>query len=135
MTRRAARVIRVDGDTALVALEPASCDGCRAAAGCREGALFRWSARPAVVEVAVPSAPGDRPGRWITVGLAPAALLRAAGWTYGLPLVLLLAGIGLGTGLAGEGGAAAGALIGLGTAAVLLTRYVDAVRRPLALRR
>ncbi|MBI5329934.1 MAG: SoxR reducing system RseC family protein [Betaproteobacteria bacterium] len=120
-TEAPARVTRVEGNDAWVVSEaPASCGAC-GGKGCGSSVFARmW--RPDEPEYRVDNPIGAAPGEAVVVGLPAGALLRASLLGYGLPLLLLLAGAGLGHALGGEPGAILGGLCGLALAALGVKR-------------
>jgi sigma-E factor negative regulatory protein RseC len=129
-----ARIRRIEGDTAWVVSEaPASCSAC-AGKGCGSSVFARfWHADAAEYQVANPI--GASPGEAVIIGLPDGALLRAALTTYGVALLMLLAGAGLGKHLFGEPGAIIGGLSGLALTALWLRLRPSPSHDPVILRR
>ncbi len=120
MIETAARVTRIEGDTAWVVPEsPGQCGAC-GGKGCG-ASLFSRMLRPEEPEYPVVNAIAARPGDAVVVGLAEGALLRAAGLGYLAPLAFLFAGTLLGAPF-GEAMAALGAGLGLALAVFWLRR-------------
>lgn len=119
MIESPARIRRTEGETAWVVSEaPSSCGAC-AGKGCGSSVFARfWHADLAEYPVANPI--GAAAGDAVVVGLPDGALLHAALTSYGLPLVLLLLGAGIGGTIFGEPGAIGGGLSGLILAALWL---------------
>ena len=134
MIETPALVTRVEGETAWVTSKaPSSCGAC-AGKGCGSS-LFSRVWHPDEPEYRVGNPIGAEAGEPVVVGLPDGALLRATLASYGMPLIFLLAGAGLGNFLFGEPGSIWGGLFGLGLAGVWLKlhRGPDAV--PVILRR
>ena len=134
MIETPARITRVEGDSAwVVSAAPASCGAC-AGRGCGSS-VFARVLHPDEPEYRVDNAIGAQVGEAVVVGLPDGALLGAAVSGYLVPLLLLLAGAALGQQFAGELGAVAGGLCGLGLAALYLKRRRTPVAHPAVLRR
>lgn len=133
MIETPAQVTRVEGDSAWVASKaPSSCGAC-GGKGCGSSVFSRiW--HPDEPEYRVNNPIGARTGDAVVVGLPDGTLLRATLASYGMPLLLLVGGAGLGNGLAGEPGAIWGGLFGLGFAALWLKRHRGADVMPVILR-
>ena len=133
MTETPAQVTRVEGGIAWVASRaPASCGAC-GGKGCGSSVFGRlW--HPNEPEYRVDNPIGARAGDSVVVGLPDGALLRAALACYGVPLLLLLGGAGLGQGFSGEPGAVLGGLSGLLAAALWLRRQQGPGATPVILR-
>jgi sigma-E factor negative regulatory protein RseC len=98
-------VLREDGDTAEVRLVSSDhCETCGAKELCRTGSDD--DAR----SLTVATLPGLLPGDRVQIEVSGGSLLLASGLLYGVPLLLLVAGILAGSLLAGE---IAAALLGL----------------------
>lgn len=112
MNRCRVRVMQVRGDRALVQRDASGCGGC--AVGCRP-----WG-REATHWVTPPQP--CRPGDVLTLEIADGRVAWAAAGTYGVLFAGLMAGLFTGDamlgGAWGDGGAAAGGLIGLVGAAI-----------------
>lgn len=133
MIETPAQVTRVEGRDAWVASRaPSSCGAC-GGKGCGASVFGRFW-HPDEPEYRVGNPIGARAGDTVVVGLPDGALLRAALASYALPLLLLLAGAGLGKLLLGELGAVGGGLLGLASAALWLKRYRGAGVVPVILR-
>jgi len=134
MIETPARITRVDGDSAwVVSAAPASCGAC-GGRGCGSS-VFARVLHPDEPEYRVDNPIGAQAGEAVVVGLPDGALLGAAISGYLVPLLLLLAGAALGQQFAGELGAVAGGLVGLGLAALYLKRRRTPVANPVVLRR
>lgn len=134
MIETPAQVIRIEGGSAWVASRaPASCGAC-GGKGCGSSVFSRFW-HPQEPEYRVENPIGARTGDTVVVGLPDGALLRAALASYGMPLLLLVGGAGLGNALAGEPGAIWGGLSGLGFAALWLKRHRGPDVVPVILRR
>ena len=133
MIETPAQVVRTDGGSAWVASKaPSSCGAC-AGKGCGSSVFNRlW--HPDEPEYQVDNPIGARPGDAVVVGLPDGALLGAVLASYGMPLLLLVGGAGLGNALGGEPGAILGGLCGLGMAAFWLRRHRGANALPVILR-
>ncbi len=119
MIESPARVTRLEGDKAWVVSEaPASCGAC-GGKGCGSS-LFARMVNPHEPEYLVDNPIEAKPGDPVVLGIQDGALLRAAAASYGVPLLLLLAGAGVGQYLGGEPSAAFGGLFGLVLAGIWL---------------
>jgi sigma-E factor negative regulatory protein RseC len=112
-----ARIRRIEGDIAWVVSEaPSSCGAC-GGKGCGSSVFARvWHADAAEYPVANPIHASA--GEAVVIGLPDGALLHAALASYGMPLVMLLVGAGIGGQFFGEPGAIIGGLSGLAIAAL-----------------
>ncbi len=134
MTETPALVTRIEGDIAWVTSKaPSSCGAC-AGKGCGSS-LFSRVWHPNEPEYRVDNPIGAEAGETVVVGLPDGALLRAALTSYGMPLLFLLGGAGLGKFLFGEPGSIWGGLSGLGIAALWLKWHRGPDRFPVILRR
>lgn len=92
MIEQEARVVGIEGDDAVVAIQRQSaCGGCSAKSGCGTSvvaSLFPGRQQTLHLHNSQHAQVGDR----ILVGLPESALQRASLLLYGVPLVLLLAG-------------------------------------------
>ncbi|MCL2851943.1 MAG: SoxR reducing system RseC family protein [Defluviitaleaceae bacterium] len=87
------QVVELDGDFVKIRMtRQKACEKCRACAPSVDGMHMYLSAQNAC---------GADVGDWVSVDLDGGFFLRAVLIMYGLPLVMLLAGFGLGTGAAG----------------------------------
>lgn len=134
MVEQPARVVRAGGDGVWVEpVEPGSCGTC-GGNGCgarRLAEIFTAKSRNFRVDTTLSLAPGDR----VVVGVPEGAVLAAAGRTYGLPLLLMVAGAWAGKTLfAGDLAAVVGLLLAGGLATLLVARGRQNVR-PVVLRR
>lgn len=134
MIESPARIRRTEGDIAWVVSEaPTSCGAC-GGKGCGSSLFARfWHADESEYPVANPI--GAEAGEAVVVGLPDGALLQAALASYGVALLLLLAGAGLGTFIFGEPGAVVGGLCGLALTALWLRRRTNQKHDPVILRR
>jgi sigma-E factor negative regulatory protein RseC len=134
LTETPALVTRVEDGTAWVASKaPSSCGAC-GGKGCGSS-LFSRFWHPDEPEYRVDNPIGAGVGDAVVVGVPDGALLRAALASYGMPLLLLLGGAGLGNFLFGEPGAIGGGLCGLGLAGVWLKLHRGPDSTPVILRR
>lgn len=134
MIETPARITRLDGDHAwVVAAAPSSCGAC-GGKGCGSS-LFARVLHPDEPEYRVENPIGAAAGEAVVVGLPDGALLGAAVSGYLRPLLLLLVGAVAGQVVAGELGAVAGGLCGLGLAALFLKRRRAPPVNPRVLRR
>lgn len=134
MTETPALVTRIEGDIAWVTSKaPSSCGAC-GGKGCGSS-LFSRIWHPDEPEYQVDNLIGAEAGETVVVGLPDGALLRAALASYGMPLLLLLGGAGLGKFLFGEPGSIWGGLFGLGMAALWLRLHRGPDKFPVILRR
>lgn len=121
MLEQHARVVHSSGEDVWVkATEPSACGVC-AGQGCtsrRIAELFQRLPRQYQVESRFPVSPGDN----VIVGMPEGSVLRSALYLYGMPLLLMMGGALLAQlGWAGDGGAVAGAVLGLLMAGALIT--------------
>ena len=134
MIEAPARITRLDGlDAWVVSAAPSSCGAC-GGKGCGSS-LFARALHAKEPEYRVENPIGASVGEAVVIGLPDGALLGAALSGYIVPLLLLLAGAALGQWIAGEAGAVAGCLLGLGLAAWNLRRGRGTEVRPTVLRR
>lgn len=139
MIESPARVTRVEGDAAWVVSEaPSSCGAC-GGKGCGSS-VFARVFNPREPEIQVDNSIGAEAGEQVVLGLPEGALLRAVAASYLMPLLLLIAGAGLGQFLGGEPMAAWGGLSGLVLAGIWLARFGRGARgmalpHPVILRR
>jgi len=129
-----ALITRLEGDTAWVTSKaPSSCGVC-GGKGCGSS-LFARIWHPEEPEYRVDNPIGASPGEMVVVGLPDGVLFSAVLASYGMPLVLLLMGAGLGNYLFGEPGSIWGGLFGLGLATVWLRMRRGTNTVPVILRR
>lgn len=104
MTESEAKVTRVDGDYVwLSQMGKPECEHCQQAGGCSQ------EFKPQRVRNTV----GAKAGDTVCVSVPDGAVLKAALFTYLIPLVLLLLGAGVGASVGGDKGALVGCGIGL----------------------
>jgi sigma-E factor negative regulatory protein RseC len=109
-------VARLDGEHAwLEVCRPSACGNCASAGTCGSGHGGRLQR--------VRNTIGARVGDAVIVTVADGAVLKAALWSYLMPLLLGLAGAAVGAALAGDAGALIGLVGGL-TAGTVLLRVV-----------
>lgn len=116
-----ALVRAIEGDEAIVEIEQGGCGRCHEEGGCGGQQLtqmFCSAPRTYRVRNATGSSVGDR----VTVAIAAGSVRRTANLAYGIPLMACIGGALLGTSLAGDVGAMAGALIAL-TVAIAYVRF------------
>jgi sigma-E factor negative regulatory protein RseC len=102
----------VDAGEAVVEVEQGGCGRCHEKGGCGGQHLtqmFCSGPRQYRVDNAIGAAPGDR----VTVAVSAGSLRRSANLAYGLPVLALIGGAVMGGGLAGDGGAMIGGVVGL----------------------
>lgn len=139
MLESPARITRTEGDSAWVVSEaPSSCGAC-GGKGCGSS-LFARLLNPHEPEIRVDNPIGAEAGELVVLGLPEGALLRAAWASYVMPLLMLIAGAGLGQFLGGEPMAVWGGLSGLVLAGVWLAGFGRrgrgaALQHPVILRR
>ncbi len=135
------RLIAINARRALVEVKSGrGCAACRAGKGCGMAIFSGWFARGPIRLTLAARADwnvGDR----IELRISPGALVRLAWTVYGVPLLLLLAGLGSGALVAPLGGvnpdigAVVGGVFGLAAGLWLLRRHaatslpLEAVRR------
>ena len=106
MSDSEAVVARVEGEDAwLDVCRPADCENCNSADGCGLGRSKRLQR--------VRNTIGARVGDTVIVSVPDGAVLKAAFFSYLLPLAAALLGATIGMKLAGESGALVGVLMGL----------------------
>ena len=122
-------VVSVDGGYAMVRMDDTGCGRCHEEGGCgghNLGAMLCRTSRLHRVLNPAQASVGDR----VTVVVAEGAVWRTAMLAYGIPLLLLILGAGLGMFLAGDGAAIAGGVLGLccgwGLARFLQRRHMSA---------
>ena len=101
------------------------CPRCAAGKGCGAG-ILSGSPEPAVIRLTTPAGSSFRTGDTVSLSVAPAWLLKAAFFAYGIPLMgtVIAAGIAWTSGLAASDLAAAGfSLMGLASG-VAVSRYL-----------
>lgn len=102
----------LDGGDALVEVEQGGCGRCHEEGGCGGQQLtqmFCSGPKAYRVDNAFGAAVGDR----VTIAIADGSIRQSANLAYGLPLTAAIAGAMAGMGLGGDGGAMAGAVLGL----------------------
>lgn len=103
MTESEATVVRVDGDQLWLGVDN-GCSGCDKISSCGAG-----EGRVQRVRNTIGARIGDR----VVVTVPDGAVLRAALYSYLVPLLLALVGAAAGTSLGGDRGAVGGTLVGL----------------------
>lgn len=145
MIEETAWVVRIDDEQAWVETQRrASCGSCASKSGCGTSALAEWFGRR-TVGLQVDNPVGARIGEQVVIGVPENVLVSGAAWMYGLPLLTLLCGAGIGGWLAGDAHndlmTGFGGLLGLGLGFVLARRrglggaHDDDRARPRILRR
>lgn len=111
----------LDGDFALIEIAQGGCGRCHEKGGCGGQSLTQaLCTSPKTYRVLNPE---QLPvGSEITVAISAGAVRTGANLAYVVPLLALIVGAVLGQRVAGEPGAFAGALVGLGAAWVHLRR-------------
>lgn len=102
----------LDGDRALVEVEAGGCGRCHEKGGCGGQQLtqmFCSGPKTYQVDNSLRASVGDR----VTVAIAEGSVRRTANLAYGAPLTATILGAALGTSIAGDLGAMAGAGLGL----------------------
>lgn len=118
MSDSEAVVARLEGEDAwLEVCKPSACGSCESAEACGSGRTKRLQR----VHNTIGACVGDT----VIVSVADGAVLKAALWSYLMPLLAALAGAGAGTALVGDLGALVGTLSGL-AAGIALLRVVGA---------
>jgi sigma-E factor negative regulatory protein RseC len=128
MLTETGRVVAVDSDTLWVeTVSTTACGSCSAKSGCGQNLLARWASKRTYLKVALE---GRDPiafevGDLVTVGIPEDVVVTSSLLMYCLPIILLLAGAGLGQYATGsEAASMLAGLIGLaigGLAAKLYT--------------
>lgn len=133
MLEETATIVRIEGDSAWIATRPRSaCTHCASSTSCEVGMLSKvFALHTAVLEIenTLGASVGDR----VVVGVPDAALVRASGIAYLMPLFGLIAVVMsaelLGfAGQLGEGGKALLGICGL-AGGMLVTRRLAAIDR------
>lgn len=124
MTDSEAVVARLEGDQAWLEIldRPAGCGKCEKAGGCGGGGDGQVRLQR------VRNSIGAQVGDAVLVSVPDGAVLKAAVWSYVVPLALALTGALVGTLLGGDVAAVVGAALGLGVGWISL-RALDR-RRP-----
>lgn len=116
MIEEQGRVIDVTADQAWVqTIKSSTCAGCKAKKGCGHHLLAAGKGSGEAVHIRVPLSMPLQVGDQVTIGIPEQALISAALWVYGLPMLLLFVGAALGQWLpVGDyDGALWGGLLGL----------------------
>lgn len=131
MLETRAVIVRIEGRHALVQASQASgCEHC-SGKGCGANKLSRmFCSKPRLFEVGNPINAGV--GDEVVISVAEGSILRGIGLIYLLPLLLLVMGAMLGSGLAElpgqrDGYAAAGAMLGM-AAGFAIARWISLFR-------
>lgn len=117
MIEETARVVRIESGHAWVETERrGACGSCASRTGCGTSTLADWFGRR-TVSLRVGNGIGAQVGEQVVIGLPEAVLVAGAAWLYGLPLLTLLLGAGLGAAWSGDAhddlATALGGLLGL----------------------
>lgn len=113
MSDSEAVVARLEGDDAwLEVCKPADCENCDSAEGCGLGRGKRLQR--------VRNTIGARVGDTVIVSVPGGAVLKAAFYSYLMPLLMALICAGVGTAVAGDSGALVGVVFGLAVGMVVL---------------
>lgn len=108
-------ITAIDGDRVIVRIDQQGCGRCHEEGGCGGNNLGNLLHRGA--QVFTLKNPGSvHVGDCVTITIAEGSVLKTATRTYVIPLLSLLIGAFAGLSLAGEGGAIAGAIVGLSSA-------------------
>lgn len=142
MIEETAWVVRIEDERAWVETQRrASCGSCASKSGCGTSALAEWFGRR-TVGLLVDNRVGARIGEEVVIGVPETVLVGGAARIYGLPLLTLLGGAGLGAWVAGSAQndlmVGLGGVLGLGLGLLLARRggaLRDAAERPRILRR
>jgi len=132
MSQCDAVVVEVSAHEVLVEVpgRAPSCGSCRTSDACQEG-LLGLSAGPR--RYRVDNSIGARVGDRVSLTVADGTLWSASLASYGLPVLLAIAGAAVGQSLAADPGAVTGMLTGLGCGLVLLRRKELRVRHDASL--
>lgn len=103
-----------------------SCGSCTNTNACQDGFLDRSAG---LRRYRLENSIGARVGDQVKLTVAEGVLLRAALLSYGLPVLLAIAGAAVGQTMAGDGGGVSGTLAGLFVGLVLLRRKEMLARR------
>lgn len=128
MSQCEATVVAVDGTEVWVEVpeRAPSCGNCKTADSCRSGLLGSGSGpRRYLLENRIGARVGDR----VQLTVADGTVWRASLASYVLPLLLAIGGAAFGHFGAGDAGAVAGMLVGLGGGLLLLRRNELRARR------
>lgn len=117
MTESEALVVRLEGDYAWLEVmgEGGGCSACHKAGSCGAG-----DGRGRIQRF--PNTIGARVGDHVVVRVADGTVFKSVLWAYLVPIVLVLAAAAVGMAAAGDAGAVAGALAGLGGGWLALRR-------------
>ncbi len=122
-----ARVLRVDGDHAVVELTGRSgCGRCHETGGCGGSTVIGQMFGPRPKAFRIPNGIGAKPGDAVSVELGEGSLLRVALMAYLLPVLLLVLGAFTSMALfpaAADLAAAVGGAIGFGLAVLAVARF------------
>ncbi len=101
-------VVTGPDDRPALEIEPLSaCQRCRTGHGCGAGTFSRLFVRRRL-SLALPDEARFETGTVVQVGISERAVIKAAGLGYGLPVLVFVAAVVIGQGLAGQGTAADG---------------------------
>lgn len=120
--------LAADGHARVRVSRRSACGGCQSGPSCGTGLLGKPSREEAEIEVRLAGFE-VRVGDVVTLGVAPSILWRGLVLLYLWPLACLAAGGITGQALAGEAGAAAGSVLGLGAGLWLSGRWSRAQRQ------
>lgn len=122
-----ARVLRVDGDHAVVQLAGrGGCGRCHETGGCGGSTVIGQMFGPRPTDFRIPNGIGAKPGDAVLVELAEGSLLRVALMAYLLPVLLLVLGAFAAMALypaAADLAAAVGGALGFGLAVLAVARF------------
>jgi sigma-E factor negative regulatory protein RseC len=119
MSQCEARVVAVSGGEVWVEVagRAPTCGNCKTADACQTGLLgLSTGPRRYRLENRIGAQVGDR----VQLTVAEGTLWRASLWSYGVPLLLAIAGAIIGQFVSGDAAAVAGTLAGLGCGMVVL---------------
>jgi sigma-E factor negative regulatory protein RseC len=127
MSQCDAVVVEASGNQVLVEVpgRAPACGSCQTQDACQDG-LLGLSAGPR--RYRLDNLIGARVGDRVSLTVADGTLWRASLASYGLPVLLAIAGAAIGQSLAGDPGAVTGTLAGLGCGLALLRRKELRVR-------
>lgn len=131
MIKERGRVLRIDGSGVWVeTLRQSTCGACQARHGCGQRLLNQIGASTSLIRAECDAGlmNGLVEGDWVEVGVEEGAVVLGSLLAYGLPILLLVLGAGLGgpSSLSSVGGALAGMAAGSLISRYVLSKHVGA---------